>query len=126
VASAEPVYRPEDDPDFTLRRAGMAAKAASDLDVTDTAISLFDRVAVMAQAREQQEREAERRNREMQFEGELLATLRPDAFDQAKELREAIPVDPVSGRIPLVIPLSGNLYNLTHTQAEDLYIRGKR
>jgi hypothetical protein len=126
AGGGETAYRPEDDPDFTLRKAGEQVYKNRDLDVSDPSMTLFDRVAMLADARELQDRETERRNRETRYEGEFVITLRPDAFQRAGDLRQIHAADPVSGRISVVVPLSGNLYRLTHDQAEDLYIRGKK
>jgi hypothetical protein len=35
-------------------------------------------------------------------------------------------VDSTTGRIPLMVPIDGNLYELTLQQAEDIYKQGKR
>jgi hypothetical protein len=120
------VYRPEDDPDFTLRKAGKEVNKDRQMKVDDPNLSLFDRIALIADARELQERETERRSRQLQYEGGCRITLRSDAFDSAQLLREMLPVDPSNGRIPMDVPIEGDLFSLTLKQAEELYIRGKR
>lgn len=60
------------------------------------------------------------------YEGSFVMMLPGDAFEQSRGLREANPVDPSSGRIPLEVPISGSLYELTLGQAEEIYQKGKR
>jgi hypothetical protein len=60
------------------------------------------------------------------YEGMVGITLNSDAFERAPLLREMHPPDPVTGRIPIKVPLGGNIYDLTLKQAEDIYEKGRR
>jgi hypothetical protein len=76
--------------------------------------------------RRQQTRASERMSRMLRYEGGLRITLQPDAFERATRLNEIYPADAVTGRIPMQVPISGYLYELTLRQAEDIYQQGKR
>jgi hypothetical protein len=56
----------------------------------------------------------------------LKVTLPPDAFERAPKLAAQLPVDANLGRIPLMIPIEGTLYELTLKQAEEIYQLGTR
>jgi hypothetical protein len=36
------------------------------------------------------------------------------------------PPDPTSGRISIDVPIEGNIYEMTLSQAEDIYVKGRR
>ena len=84
----------------------------------------FGPLGMMPMSIEQQARN--RHARMLRFEGGFLMEIPGDAFERAQKLREAFPADPDSGRIPLEVPLSGTLFELTLDQAEVIYIKGKR
>jgi hypothetical protein len=69
---------------------------------------------------------AERMSRMLRYEGLLKITVPGDAFERAPRLRTLYPPDPVSGRIPLRVPITGHLYEITLRQAEDIYQQGRR
>lgn len=62
----------------------------------------------------------------LRYEGEIDVTIRPDAFDQAKALKAKYPKDPVSGRIPIRIPIDGPLGSLTQKESEEITNLGKQ
>ncbi|MEX1049124.1 MAG: hypothetical protein WED15_06330 [Akkermansiaceae bacterium] len=65
-------------------------------------------------------------SRTLRYEGAFRITLPGDAFDRAARLASQFPVEPSTGRIPMMVPIEGTLYELTLKQAEDLYQQGTR
>ena len=59
------------------------------------------------------------------FDGELRMGLKGDAFDKAEKLKTKYPVDELSGRIWMHVPLRGRLQSLTLDQAREFYVLGK-
>lgn len=121
--------RLQDDPDFTLRRAGREVhkdKTKGAAGVKDEGQSLFDRIGQTFDTNILAEQATEREARSLMYEGQFQITLQPDTFDNVQALRELFPVDPQTGRVPLDVPIKGDIYSITFDQAEDLYLRGKR
>jgi hypothetical protein len=119
-----------DDADVTLRRAAREshkAKNKADPSTKDPAMpSLFDRIGLDFDASILAEQAAERQSRSLMYEGQFQITLQPDTFENIQALREMLPVDPLTGRIPLEVPVKGDIYSITFDQTEDLYLRGQR
>ncbi len=113
-------------PDFTLRRADLAAKRAWDGNMGEGASSLFDRLGLSLEMRRLEEQEADRLSRTLRYEGLFRITLPADAFERAPKLAAQFPVDANIGRIPMMVPIEGSLYEITLTQAEDIYQQGTR
>ncbi len=112
--------------EFTLRRAAEEAKRAREGSVSDGSNSLFDRLGMSLEMRRLEMLAADRLSRTLRYEGGFKITLPPDAFDRAPRLAAQYPVDPKLGRIPMVVPIEGSLYEVTLKQAEDLYQQGRR
>ena len=115
-----------DSSDFTLRRAALAAKRARDGNIGEGATSLFDRLGLSLEMRRLEEQAADRLSRTLRYEGLFRITLPADAFERAPKLAAQFPVDPNIARIPLMVPIEGSLYEITLTQAEDIYQQGTR
>ncbi|NQX01540.1 hypothetical protein HQ447_12840 [bacterium] len=133
-ASSAPLFRTEDGEDegitdksgessFTLRRAAQAGKGGV---AEGAASSLFDRLGTGFEMRRLEEQAADRLSKTLRYQGEFLITLLPDAFERAPKLTQQFPVDPKTGRIPMRVPIEGNLYEITLRQAEDIYQQGAR
>ena len=120
----------DEDLELTLRRAARAAHkdkgGAASGTKTDDASSLFDRIDQGFETSVLAEQAAERDSRSLVYEGQFQVTLMPDTFENVQALRELLPVDPQTGRIPLEVPIKGDIYSLTFDQAQDLYLRGQR
>lgn len=116
----------EDSSDFTLRRAALAAKRAKEGSVGEGTSSLFDRLGLSLEMRRLEEQAADRLSRTLRYEGLFRITLPADAFERAPRLAAQFPVDANTGRIPLMVPIEGSLYEITLTQAEDIYQQGTR
>jgi hypothetical protein len=120
----------EEDEDFTLRRAARAAhkdtSKAGGRSKDDGTSLLIERMSQSFETRMLEEQAAERKSHSLIYEGQFQITLPPDTFDNVQALREFLPVDPQSGRIPLEVPIKGDIYSITFDQTEDLYLRGQR
>ena len=113
--------------DFSLRRAAMEEKKArQEQDAIGGDVSLLDRVSLAFEARDIEKEEVKRISRTLRYDGTLKVTLPPDAFERAPKLSTQLPVDSNLGRIPLMIPIEGTLYELTLKQAEEIYQLGTR
>ena len=128
-AETEETVSKADDADFTLRRAAHAtqeAKRAKDGTQADGSLSLFDRLGLSLEMRRLEEQASDRLSRTLRYEGMLRITLPGNAFELSPRLAEQFPVDSKLGRIPLMVPIEGSLYELTLKQAEDIYQQGAR
>lgn len=112
--------------DFTLRRAAQEARRIKEGSQSADSLSLFDRLGLSIEMRRLQIEASERMSRMLRYEGAVRITLPEDAFERAPRLQEIYPPDPVSGRIPMRVPIEGHLYELTLRQAEDIYQQGSR
>jgi hypothetical protein len=112
--------------EFTLRRAAQEAKRAKEGVRTDGNTSLSDRLAANVEERHLAAQASERSSRMLRYEGLFRITLPADAFERAPRLTQEFPVDGNLGRIPIMVPIEGNLYELTLKQAEDIYQQGRR
>lgn len=117
---------PGGDADFSLRRAAQEARRIKEGTQNPDSLSLFDRLGMSIEMRRLQSEASERTSRMLRYEGAFRITLPGDAFERAPQLQTLYPKDPVSGRIPMPVPLNGNLYELTLSQAEDIYLQGRR
>lgn len=111
---------------FTLKRAAQEARRTKDGTQNAESLSLFDRLGLSLEMRRLQSQAAERMSRILRYEGELRITLMGDAFERGRELQARYPVDSATGRIPLVVPIEGSIYDLTLKQAEAIYQQGQR
>jgi len=111
---------------FTLRRAAQEVQRIREGNQAAESLSLFDRLGLSIEMRRLQTAASERMSRMLRYEGALRVTLPGDAFERAPRLQGIYPADRVTGRVPLRVPISGHLYELTLRQAEDIYQQGKR
>jgi hypothetical protein len=114
----------EEDIEFTLRRAAEASREGDGASGEDGGDLRFGTMGVLPMSIQQQAHD--RHARMKRFEGRFVMEIPGDAFERANQLRQSHPPDPSTGRIPLEVPLSGTLFELTIDQAEDIYLRGKR
>lgn len=125
-AVAGPVKKGKEKDDFTLRRAGQAVKRSSDDKKSENSSSLLDVVAQGFNTRQLEIQAAERSSRMLRYEGAIRITLPSDIFERAPKLRQQFPVDTNLGRVPMMVPIKGTLYEITLDQAEELYLQGRR
>ena len=122
-AAAEVKELQKTESDLTLRKAGQAAKRVKEGLQSMDSFTLFDRMGLSVEMRQLQGQASERMSRMLRYEGLFKITIPGDAFDRAQRLSGLYPVDPATGRIPMEVPIEGNLYELTLKQAEDIYIQ---
>lgn len=109
-----------DEADFSLRRAAQEAQRVKD-GKQEAPDSLSKKLELGLELRRLEEQAADRVSRTLRYEGRFRITLPKDAFERAPKLVERFPVDTSSGRIPMMVPIEGNLYELTLKQAEEIY-----
>ena len=126
AVDAENIGTKLEDSDFTLRKAAEATKKAKDQNSAEWNGSLYDRLGLSLEMRRLQEQASERASRTLMYEGAFQITMQADVFDRAPKLASQFPVDPKLGRVPLMVPIEGNLYEITLKQAEDIYQQGRR
>ena len=125
-AENEEIATKEDGADFTLRRAGLADQRAQAEGVGEGTSSLFDRLGLSLEMRRLENQEADRLSRTLRYDGLFRITLPADAFERTPKLTAQFPVDANIGRIPMMVPIEGSLYEITLTQAEEIYQQGTR
>ena len=111
---------------FTLKRAAQEARRVKEGTQSSESLSLFDRLELGIEMRRLQNQAAERMSRMLRYDGEFRITIPGDAFERGPKLQQRYPVDPASGRVPIMVPLEGYLYELTLKQAEETYELGQR
>jgi len=108
--------------DITLRRAaGEASKRWGEGGDRGEGVSLFDRLSSNNELWQLRNQASERMSRMLRYEGMFRITLPKDAFERADRLQREYPVDTATGRVPIMVPILGNLYDITLKQAEDVY-----
>ena len=112
--------------DFTLSRAALASKREKSGNMGEGASSLFEHMGLSLEMRRIEEQAADRMSRTLRYDGLFRITLPADAFERAPKLAAQFPVDVNIGRIPMMVPIEGSLYEVTLTQAEDIYQQGTR
>jgi hypothetical protein len=86
----------------------------------------YERLGFLDNDRRLQQRAAELLLKELRYEGGFRITLPASAFTRAPELNALHPVDPVTGRVTLDVPVQGGIDEITLQQAEALYEKGRR
>jgi len=114
--------------DFSLKRAGQVSKSGRPAFQDDGSLAtvMSDRLMTGLAERQLATQISERQSRTLRYEGQFRISLPSDAFERAPRLVQQFPVDPVTNRIPLQVPIQGNLYEITLKQAEELYLQGRR
>jgi len=110
-----------DSVDFSLKRAALEAKRKKESNQGEGAGSLFDRLGLSFEMRRLEQQSSERLSRMLRYEGNFKISIPPDAFENAPKLSARYPVDPLTRRIPLMVPVEGGLYELTLKQGEMVY-----
>jgi hypothetical protein len=107
--------------DFSLKRAAQLTQENSKELPNNDAVSLFDRIGQNNELRRLKNQASERISRMLRYEGAFRVTLPGDVFERAKRLQQEYPIDASTGRVPIIVPLQGSLYEITLKQAEDFY-----
>jgi hypothetical protein len=124
--TAQESETPNEDSAFTLKQATLEARRLKEGTPSGESPSLFERLDSSIELRRRQSHEAERMSRMLRYQGAFQITIPGDAFECGPELQRLYPADGTTGRIPLMVPINGNLYELTLQQAEDIYRQGKQ
>jgi hypothetical protein len=104
--------------DITLKRAALVSEKDSS---RDESLSIFERLNSNYELRKLQQQASERMSRMLRYEGSFRITIPADAFERADRLQLEYPIDASIGRVPIIVPVQGNLYEVTLKQAEDVY-----
>ncbi|MES2438205.1 MAG: hypothetical protein V4584_04025 [Verrucomicrobiota bacterium] len=108
------------DTDFTLRNAGRETKRSKEGIVLGGSDSLFDRLGSELESRQLQVEASERASRTLRYEGLFRITIPADAFEAAPKMAKVFPVDERTGRIPMMVPIEGSIYEITFSQAKEM------
>ncbi len=111
--------------EITLKRAAEIDKVA--VGSTSSGDSgLFKQLADGAISRQVIQQGMELFSKNLRYEGKFQLSIPGDSFERAPDLRQMHPADPTSGRISIDVPIEGNIYEITLSQAEDVYVKGRR
>ncbi|MEY3395620.1 MAG: hypothetical protein RL346_1856 [Verrucomicrobiota bacterium] len=86
--------------------------------------SLFNKLAILREARRMREEESELLSISFRYEGEMQASLMASVFNRAPKLAEEYAKTANSGRISIRVPIGGLLYQLTQNLAKEIYEKG--
>ena len=107
--------------DLTLKRAAMESENDRMGSSRDEGQSLFERLSFNYELRSLQQQASERMSRMLRYEGSFRITIPADAFERAPRLQSEYPLDASIGRVPIIVPVQGYLYEVTAKQADDIY-----
>jgi hypothetical protein len=107
--------------DITLKRAAMESERTGTGAIYEDGLSLFDRLRANYELRRLQQEASERLSRMLRYEGSFRITIPGDAFEGAEGLQLEYPLDASTGRVPIMVPVEGDLYEITLKQAEKIY-----
>jgi hypothetical protein len=107
--------------DITLKRAASEAEGDQKGSTREEGVSLFDRLRANYELRRLQQQASERMSRMLRYEGTFRITIPADAFERTGRLQMEYPLDASTGRVPILVPIKGDLYGITLKQAEDIY-----
>lgn len=111
--------------DITLKRAAMESERDKNGATREEALSLFDRLKANYELRRLQQQASERMSRMLRYEGSFRISIPSDAFEGSIRLQSEFPVDASTGRVPINVPVFGDIYEITLKQAESIYEKRK-
>lgn len=111
--------------EFSLKRAAESDKAAEGGATTGDS-GLFKQMADGAISRQMVQQGMELFSKNLRYEGKFRLSIPGDSFERAPDLKQMHPPDPTTGRISIDVPIEGNIYEITLSQAEDIYVKGRR
>ncbi len=124
LSTADPAPGGLADDTFSLGSTGR--KAANSKEAGSPDSPLFSRLGLSMEERRLEQQAAERSSQVLRYEGSFVISLLPDSFERAPKLMEQFPVDARTGRIPIIVPVEGTLYQLTEQQAKEIYQKRTR
>ncbi len=113
--------------EFTLKNAATSSSEAPRKDGTaiqDT--GLFKQLADGLTNRQVIQQGMEIFSKNLRYEGKFAISIPGDSFARAPDLALIYQPDPVTKRISIEVPIEGNIYEITLSQAEDIYVKGRR
>ncbi len=111
--------------EMSLKRAAESDKAAEG-GVSSGDSGLFKQMADSAISRQVIQQGMELFSKNLRYEGKFRLSIPGDSFERAPDLKQMHPPDPTTGRISIDVPIEGNIYEITLSQAEDIYVKGRR
>lgn len=137
VGSAVPIFMNEEnnldeklrkqvDQDFTLKSAGQQARRIKEGKQSEGSLNLMEKMAISQELRYLEEQASDRASRTLRYEGAFNITLLSNAFERTPKLSAQYPLDPVTKRISVAVPIEGSIYEITLKQAEEIYQQGRR
>jgi hypothetical protein len=57
----------------------------------------------------------------LRYEGSFRISIPSDSFEGSRRLQSEFPVDASTGRVPINVPVYGEIYDITLKQAESIY-----
>lgn len=111
--------------DFTLKRAASSEAAAKDGGAAQET-GLFKQLADGVVNRQIIQQGMELFSKNLRYEGMFTISIPGDSFARAPDLALMYPPDAQTKRISIEVPIEGNIYEITLSQAEDIYVKGRR
>jgi hypothetical protein len=116
---------PEKDREISLKAAAMGDSAPKEGGKTQDT-GLFKQMADNVVNRQVIRQGMELFSKNLRYEGKFTISIPADSFARAPDLSLMYPPDPTTKRITIDVPIEGNLYEITLSQAEDIYVKGRR
>lgn len=113
-----------DEMDQTLTNATNSTDSKMTEDQMLAEDSLFNKLAVLREARRMREEESELLTRSYRYEGEFQVSLMGNVFQRAPRLAAEYPPASDTGRITIRVPIKGVLYELTEELSKEIYEKG--
>jgi len=107
--------------DITLKRAAMESERDKSGNSREDGLSLFDRLKANYELRRLQQQASDRMSRMLRYEGSFRISIPSDSFEGSSRLQSEFPVDASTGRVPINVPVYGEIYDITLKQAESIY-----
>ncbi len=113
--------------EFTLKNAAASTSEAPRKEgATNQDSGLFKQLADGVANRQVIQQGMEIFSKNLRYEGKFTISIPGDSFARAPDLAAIYQPDPVTKRISIEVPIEGNIYDITLSQAEDIYVKGRR
>ncbi len=112
--------------EFSIKSAAMQAERVKKGEESTDSIDLFERLAVDREVRAYEAHMASQLSRELRYEGKITIDLMPDIFERSPVLNQKYPIDREKNRVFIEALISGNIYQITLDQAEQMYLDGRQ
>jgi len=122
--SAEEIDTKKKESEISLKAAATAE--ASGKSAAPSQDGLFKQLADGVADRQLIQQAMELYARNLRYEGNFTITIPGDSFARAPDLAQMYQTDPLTKRVAIEVPIDGNIYEITLSQAEDIYVKGRR